>query len=97
MEPTIPSGSEVRIAPCSREDVRSGDIVVASGPHGLVIHRAVNGGSSLVLRGDALPGPDGPLEHFEIFGRVVEVRPTTRLSQLARRIRTLGRRFALWR
>jgi signal peptidase I len=61
MEPTIPAGSLVRVAPCEASALRRGDVAACVRPDGgLMLHRVVAfDGQNLVRTwGDAMPTPD---------------------------------------
>jgi hypothetical protein len=76
MEPTIPSGAEVRLR-CGVE-VRVGDVAAFLRDGHLVVHRVVGGSREagwLLTCGDAFALPDPPLRDFDaILGRVEAVR-----------------------
>ena len=98
MEPSICAGSLLIVEQCALADVEPGWVVMVSGPQGMIVHRAVaRGDGALVLWGDALPRPDGPLSDFRVIGRVVAMEPPrvwhrvrTRLGALARRVRRVA-------
>jgi len=93
MAPSIPSGSEVTVVPCAREDVRPGWVVMVRSPQGILVHRAVAGtNGALVLWGDAMPSPDGPLDSFEMIGHVVAIARPTFSSRVRRRLAGIGAR-----
>ena len=93
MAPSIPSGSEVTVVPCAREDVRAGWVVMVRSLQGILVHRAVAGvGGTLVLWGDAMPSPDGPLDDFELIGHVVAIVRPTFSSRVRRKLASLLRR-----
>ncbi len=90
MSPSIPSGSEVTVVPCVLSDVRPGWAVMVRGPSGILVHRAIAATDGrLMLWGDAMPSPDGPLDTFEVIGRVIAVRAPTFASRFGRRMRAL--------
>jgi hypothetical protein len=72
MEPTIPPGSVVRVAPCQEGGVRRGEVVACLRPDGgLALHRVVARDATGRVRtwGDALPRPDDWAPR--VVGRVV--------------------------
>jgi hypothetical protein len=72
MEPTIPPGSVVRVAPCKEGGVRRGEVVACVRPDGgLALHRVVARDATGRVRtwGDALPRPDDWAPR--VVGRVV--------------------------
>jgi hypothetical protein len=94
MAPSIPSGSEVTVVPCTLEEVRPGWVVMVRSPQGMLVHRAVDASNGrLVLWGDAMPAPDGPLDSFEMIGHVVGVTPTTLGSRIRRKLAAITRRL----
>ncbi len=61
MEPTIPPGSVVRVAPCGAGGVRRGELAACVRPDGgLSLHRVIGRDAAGRVRtwGDALPRPD---------------------------------------
>jgi hypothetical protein len=85
MEPTIPSGAEVRLR-CGVE-VGMGDVAAFLRDGHLIVHRVVGGSREagwILTCGDALLLPDPPIRDFDtILGQVVEVRVGDRFEPLA--------------
>jgi hypothetical protein len=75
MWPTLRPGDDALFRPISALPP-TGTIVLASTPAGLVAHRLVHrrADGTVVLRGDALPGPDPPLAAGAVLGELTGVR-----------------------
>ncbi len=72
MRPTLRDGDVVRIR--AGERARTGDIVIARGMSGLIVHRVISAtAEGIVLRGDATPHADPAMPHAAILGRVVAI------------------------
>jgi hypothetical protein len=72
MLPTIWPRAIVEIATCSAEDVKQGEIVLATRDGRLFLHRFVGreeGG--FLLRGDSMPGTDAVFQGDALIGRLV--------------------------
>ncbi len=81
MLPAVWPGTEVEIEPCSLEELRRGDIVLAHRCDGdrdhdrLFLHRFIAADSNrFVLRGDSMPHPDPPYPAEALLGRMIEGR-----------------------
>jgi signal peptidase I len=96
MRPAIHSGDVVHIRTCSPSSVRIGDIVACIRNAGLVVHRVVWKSRTRVwLKGDTLPGPDPPMPHGLIFGRVHRVETERGAMNLSTRAARRTNRFLL--
>ena len=74
MEPTIPAGSFVRVAPCDVKALRRGEIAACLRPDGgLMLHRVISFDDEGRVRtwGDALPAPDAIASN--VVGKVVSL------------------------
>jgi len=73
MLPTLWPGDVVKIARCSMEHIRPGEIVLAQRDGRLFLHRVVGvcTQSGFQLRGDSMPGPDPRFNPEALLGRLV--------------------------
>ena len=87
MQPTIPSGSEVRVVPLRGRAPRVGDVALARLPSGApVVHRVRRADSAtVVLRGDSVVACDPPVASEWILGRVDAVRTDAGVRPLSSR------------
>lgn len=70
MLPTLPTQCEIEVIPLS-EPPALGDLIVFVAGDALVAHRLVRrSGGRLIAQGDHRLGPDSPLTHDQILGRV---------------------------
>jgi hypothetical protein len=101
MAPTLLEGDEVRLAFVEGTPA-PGDVVVARGPAGLVVHRVVAAGpAAVVTRGDACPKDDPPWSPRQVIFRALARRRRGREERIPpappevlRRLRLLARSFA---
>jgi hypothetical protein len=97
MYPAIRSGDAVEISPCEVSDVRRGDIVLASIPRGLTLHRVIRiSPQGIVMRGDNSLRPDPMFGASNLLGRAVIFEEITRDSRpfdAFVKIIRVGRRF----
>lgn len=95
MLPALWPGDMVEIAPCSSDQVRAGDIVLAHRDGRLFLHRlrSQRSSSGLMLCGDSMPGPDAMFPADALLGRMVsrEGRPSTTSIFRARLMAKLSR------
>ena len=78
MYPTIRSGDAVEISPCEVSDLRRGDIVLASIPRGLTLHRVIRiSPQGIVMRGDNSVRADPPFGASNLLGRAVKCEEIT--------------------
>lgn len=78
MEPSIPTGSLVYVAPGEAEEAEEGDVIAfysASGSGAVIVHRVVQNqvvSGELITKGDANSGEDPePVQYSQYMGRVV--------------------------
>lgn len=79
MLPSLWPGDQLTLQNVTQDEVVPGDIVLVIRGKRCFIHRVVaqqtgESGSSLITRGDAMPGNDPPSAAAEFLGRVVSVR-----------------------
>lgn len=74
MLPALWPADTVEIAPCSPDEVRSGEIVLALRDGRLFLHRLVGDctPAGFQLRGDSMPGPDPWFHPEALLGRLAE-------------------------
>ena len=73
MNPTIRNGDVIVAEPVPADALRLGDIVLYSRPGGHVVHRLVavmDGGTTLITRGDAHEYSDPPVRPLQVIARV---------------------------
>jgi hypothetical protein len=100
MRPFIQDGDVLEIRPTHEDGYRLGAILLCDFGEGhLVAHRLVRvehvgGERRLLIKGDAMPRPDGELGHSQVLGQVVSIERDGKCLKLDRPLgRTLSR---LW-
>ncbi len=78
MLPVLWPGATVEVSPCSIEDLRTGEIVLAFRDGRLFLHRLIHSpnlglgaGNNFILRGDSMPKADPAYPREALLGRVV--------------------------